>query len=68
MKKLAIWFVQVLLIAIVYFILAFVLMYAWNGAMSYIFSLKAITYVQAICFLVIIRVVSVVWHLFTNDD
>lgn len=68
MKKLAIWLVQMLLIAIVYFVLAFVLMYAWNRVIPYILSLKAITYVQAICFIVIIRVVSIVWHLFTNDD
>lgn len=68
MKKLAIWLVQMLLIAIVYFILAFVLMYAWNGVIPCILSLKAITYVQAMCFIVIIRVISIMWHLFTNDD
>lgn len=68
MKKLAIWFAQVLLVAIVYFVLAFVLMYAWNGVIPYILSLKAITYVQAMCFIVIIRVISIMWHLFTNDD
>lgn len=68
MKKLAIWLVQMLLIVIVYFILAFVLMYAWNGVIPYILSLKDITYVQAMCFIVIIRVISIMWYLFTNDD
>ena len=59
MKKAIIWFIKILPIGLGYAILAFIAMYAWNGVIPCIFNLSVLSYTQALCLLILIRVIAV---------
>lgn len=67
MKKLAILLIQVLIVVIVLLILALIFMCAWNGVIPCILSLSALTYTQALCLVIITRVIAIVCKIGDND-
>lgn len=67
MKKLAILLIQVLIVVIVLLIVAFIFMCAWNGVIPCIFSLSALTYTQALCLVIITRIIAIVCKTGDND-
>lgn len=66
-KKLATFLTLVLVIIIVYTILAFIIMYAWNGVIPCIFNLNALTFAQAVCLLVVVRIIAMICNT-KHDD
>ena len=66
-KKLVTFLTLILVIAIVYTILAFIIMYAWNGVIPYIFNLKALTFAQAVCLLIVVRIIAMICSIKYDD-
>ena len=66
-KKLVTFLTLVLTIIIVYTILAFIIMYAWNGVIPCIFNLKALTFTQAICLLIVVRIIAMICNTKYDD-
>lgn len=59
-KKLITFLIWVLAVVIVYTILAFIIMYAWNGVIPCIFNLNALTFAQAVCLLIVVRIIAMI--------
>lgn len=66
-KKLVTFLTLILVIAIVYTILAFIIMYAWNGVVPCIFNLNALTFTQAVCLLIVVRIIAMICNT-KHDD
>lgn len=66
-KKLVTFFTWVLAVAIVYTILAFIIMYAWNEVIPCIFNLNALTFAQAVCLLIVIRIIAMICSIKYDD-
>ena len=66
-KKLVTFLIWVLIIVIVYTILAFIIMYAWNRVIPCIFNLNALNFAQAVCLLVVIRIIAMICNT-KHDD
>lgn len=66
-KKLVTFLTWVLAIVIVYAILAFIIMYAWNGVIPCIFNLNALTFVQAVCLLIVVRIIAMICSIKYDD-
>ena len=56
-KKLVTFLTWILAVIIVYTILAFIIMYAWNGVIPCIFNINALTFAQAVCLLIVIIII-----------
>ena len=41
-------------------------MYAWNGVIPYIFNLNALTFAQAVCLLIVVRIIAMICN--TKSD
>lgn len=65
-KKLVTFLTWVLVTVIVYIILAFIIMYAWNGVIPCIFNLNALTFAQAVCLLIVVRIIAMICN--TKSD
>ena len=66
-KKLVTFLTWVLTVAIVYIILAFIIMYAWNGVVPCIFNINALTFAQAVCLLIIVRIIAIICSIKYDD-
>ena len=66
-KKLVTFLIWILAVAIVYTILAFIIMYAWNGVIPCIFNFNALTFVQAVCLLIVIRIIAIICSIKYDD-
>ena len=66
-KKLVTFLTCILTVAIVYIILAFIIMYAWNGVIPCIFNLNTLTFAQAVCLLIIVRIIAIICSIKYDD-